>query len=624
MASTCTLDGIQALLKGAGVESDIPLFPLANIEHRPLGVYTSFLADVLVQLTECTPEAAWDAVQLPNGLGDLTVVVPRLRLSDVKPSELTDVTLQLQKTFPKSHVFEHPFQDGINLRFFFKVDTLARFLLTYIIDRGKDYGRDPSPGLNVDGSRKKAIVEYSSPNIGKDFDGNHSRSTMVGTYVSSLYEAMGWDVVRLNFLGDWGKQIGLLATGWARFNSDERFQPDPLAHLSDVFKEIDLLYQAERSDPSFAEGTGIDGEKDAFFRQLEDHDPEATALWQKFRSAFVEKYAKVYQRIGITFADDSGESSFKPETMELIETTLKEKGFYEEEDGAWLINYESLEVPGLRKVIARFRNGTTTYLLRDLAAFYERREKHSFDTMVYVAASKQASHFHQLFKALELLGHADIDSQLKHLSVAQMQLQPASPPTNGLLEDALDQCQGAVQKLLEVDREAMAEFPTDNPEVSNALAVTGLMVQDLSHKHNTPLHVNVEQIATSEGHTGIALQQWHIALRTRTSGAVVSREDLDAADLSSLDQEEYSDVLRILIQFPDVVKNAYKQPSLESSALLTYLFSVTDGLGQVWEDEDDAAGSSSSVDVAKLALLKCVHQVLENGMRILGIVPLEI
>lgn len=528
--------------------------------------------------------------------------------------------------------FEHPFEDGINLRFFFKANTLARLLLAYIVDRGKAYGTDAASGLrdpsNPASGRKKVLVEYSSPNIGKPFDGFHSRSTILGAYISSLFENMGWDVVRTNFIGDWGKQIGLLAAGWQRFKSDEAFQANGMGHLLDVFKQINGLSQVERNDPAFVEGTGLDGEKDEFFRRLEDQEPEAMSLWKEFRGAFTAGYAKLYQRLGISFDDEGGESAFKQETIDNIERVLKEKGLYEESDGAWIFNFEKLEIQGWRNTIARYRNGTTSYLLRDIAAFCERKENYSFDMMLYVVSSQQSTHFHQLFKILEILGHEDVETQLKHISINSLQMKKDSAGESSgiLIEDVLDKCRSAVQTLVEVDRESMAEFSPENAALMDTLAITGLKIQDLSHKHNTSLTVDVEKIATADGHTGIALQQWYYALVQKLSGATITREELHVADLAVFEEEEYADVLRVLIQFPDIVKSTFKQAPFESASLVTYLFRLIESLELIWKSEEGEAGGSSSAarNVAELALFECVRQVLENGMRILGIKTVEL
>ena len=127
----------------------------------------------------------------------------------------------------------------------FRSKTLPRLLLPYVNDRKDSYGKDPSVGLrdpcSPDLGRKRLVVEFSSPNIASEFHGKHLRSTILGAYIANLYENMGWEVVKINYLGDWGKQIGLLGAGWERFGSEEQFQADPMGHMLGVYNQIDQL-----------------------------------------------------------------------------------------------------------------------------------------------------------------------------------------------------------------------------------------------------------------------------------------------------------------------------------------------------------------------------------------------
>jgi arginyl-tRNA synthetase len=367
-------------------------------------------------------------------------------------------------------------------------------------------------------------------------------------YIASLYGSMGWEAVRMNYLGDWGKHIGLLAAGWSRFGSEELFEANPLEHLLDVFVKIRELHQAERQDPSLINGHGIEAEKDEFFRKLEDHDLDAIALWKRFRDASVESYVDIYARLNLAFDQYSGESDFSKEIIDKIESLLKEKGAYHESDGAWIIDFAQLNIKGLPNGIARYRNGTTSYLLRDIAAFLERSKKYSFDKMIYVASSRQESHFNQLFRSLELLGETDLDNRLKYLRFGMLQGLEPSPNSSGLLlSDILNKCQSAAQTLLEVDHKSLPGFPQNNPKIADALGITSLIIQDLSHRHNTQITIDVDKIATIDKHNGIALQQWYVALSVKLRGISITREELDNADLSIFAEEEYADVLRVLI-----------------------------------------------------------------------------
>jgi arginyl-tRNA synthetase len=533
----------------------------------------------------------------------------------------------------------------VNLRFYFSATTLARVLLPYIIDRGPSYGKDLTSGLREpdapDAGRKRIVVEFSSPNLGKEFDGSHLRSTIIGAYIASLYEELGWDVVRMNFFGDWGKHIGLLAVGWSRFGSEEHFQADPLRHLLDVYTQIDKLFKLEQEaakklrdehqDSSVIESEGISGEKDAFFKKMEDGDPDALALWKRFREACIPKYTNLYARLNIKFDDYSGESDVSNETVAEVEAILTEKGVYEESGGAWILDFRKYGSSGLGTGILRYRNGTTSYLLRDISAVLERSRKYSFDKMIYVVSARQVTHFAQISNALELMGHSYLAEKLEHVSFGKVQGLSAKEGSSGLLlGDILDQCQSAISRLLEVDPKNTQEFQGgDRLKVSDALSGIGLMAQDLSIKRGGNFPFDIAKMATTDGWTGLALEESYAKLSTKLNGAVIDRHELESTDYTLFEKKQaYADVLRLLVQFPGIVKSSLKP--LESSTVLTLLYRIVDSLQAVWdeeagdeeaEDESLQAGGSQQV-LARLAFYQSVRQVLENGMRMVGLVPM--
>jgi len=467
-------------------------------------------------------------------------------------------------------------------------------------------------------------------------------------YIASTYGSMGWDVVKINYLGDWGKHIGLLAAGWARFGSEELFEADPIAHLLDVFTKVNGLFKLEQDDikalkaedPNAAaakEMEGVTGEKDAFFKKMEDRDADALALWQRFRDVCIAGYTDLYSRLNITFDEYSGESQVTPDTIAEVESVLKEKGVYHESEGAWVIDLQSCGAKGgLGMAIARFRNGTTSYLLRDVATVLERSRKHSFDKMVYVVSSRQDLHFQQLFASLELMGHADLAGRLQHVSFGKAKgLAPMQDSSGLLLGHILDRCQVAVGAALEAEPDACEEFPKGDAEVSGALAASVLMTQELVHRRSTAVNFETEKLKVTDAHTGLALQQWYTALNRKLEGSVVDPNELGDGGACIAEKDEHVDVLRLLIQFPDIVKTSFR--SLESPIILTYLFRLTDVLGTVWEDGDDGEvvdgesgveekeeGVDKHPDMGRLALFHCVRQVLENGMKMVGLVPLQV
>jgi arginyl-tRNA synthetase len=435
---------------------------------------------------------------------------------------------------------------------------------------------------------------------------------------------MGWDVVRMNFLGDWGKHIGLLAVGWSRFGSDELFEADPLRHLLEVYTKIDELFKpeqdaakklrAEGQDNSGIEGQGIFAEKDAFFKKMEDGDPDALKLWTRFRDVCITNYIDLYARLNITFQEYSGESKVRHDTIAEVESILKEKGLYQESEGAWIIDFRKNGSKGLGTCIARYRNGTTSYLLRDIAAALERSREYSFDKLIYVVSAKQESHFQQLFRALELMDYSDLANRLQHVSFGKVQGLWPKEGNGVLLGDILDQCKTAIQRFLEADEGKI--FHGVGPKLLDTLGATALMSQDLSVKRLSNLKFETTKMAVADKATGLTLQHWFAKLSSKLDGRAVNREELERADYSMLEEEEYADVLRLLAQFPDIVKSSFK--SLESSIILAYLFHLTDLLSAVWNEEEDDLDQNLS----QLAFYEVVRHVIENGMRMVALVPI--
>ena len=153
--------------------------------------------------------------------------------------------------FPPSPLFIPPTSNNIHVQFNFSPETLPTLILPYIFDRGDSYGSNLQFGLKdlSDSSkgRKNVALDFSSPNIAKEFHAGHLRSTIIGAFLANLYATMGWDTVKINYLGDWGKQFGLLAVGWFKYGSEELFEQDPLAHLVDVYVKINKEFKKRRS-----------------------------------------------------------------------------------------------------------------------------------------------------------------------------------------------------------------------------------------------------------------------------------------------------------------------------------------------------------------------------------------
>ncbi|KAL8681116.1 MAG: hypothetical protein Q9186_002768 [Xanthomendoza sp. 1 TL-2023] len=632
VSQTTSAIALEKKLQALGVDFPIPSFKGTDALTNPVDIYRCYLADALTTIVDCDRQVVYEAIQWTNqsSHGDLLLVVPRLRMKGVKPAE---VTKDLSDKLPSSPLFAAPIAAGIQLQLRFSPTTLPQILLPYIFERGSSYGGNPRLGFKdsqLNGTRKRMVIDFSSPNIAKEFHAGHLRSTIIGAYLSNLYQSMGWDVVKLNYLGDWGKQFGLLAVGWKRFGSEELLQQNPLGHLLDVYVKINTIFSHEEKavkearetgqDTAELESRGLYAERNDFFTRMEEREPEALALWKRFRDVSIERYISAYARLNIQFDEYWGESQVQPRSIDRAEAILIEKGILKEDRNALIVNFKDHGAPKLDVAVVRNRQGTSTYLLRDIAGVFEREEKYQPDQLVYVVSSEQDVYFQRLFKIIELMGRPDLSSKLQHVNFGKVLGMSSRLGTVRLLSDILDDSGNAMHDVMKRNETKYAQV--EDPEgVSDTLGITAVMVQDMSGKRINNYPFDMSRMMSFEGDTGPYLQYTHARLCSIMRKAAFTTAQLRSADFSLLKEQHVIDNLRLMAQYPDVTQTAFK--TLEPTTILTYLFKFTHQLSSGYDVVKVVGIQDRAISMARAAYYECARQVLHNGLRLLGITPVE-
>ena len=515
-----------------------------------------------------------------------------------------------------------------------KSESLSCLLLPRIIGQKDSYGSIPLSN----GGNKRLVVELSSPNITSEFQGKHLRSTLVGAFIGRLHELVGWDVTRVNYLGDWGKPIALLYVGWSKYGSEKIYEADPVGHLLEVYHKIEEDFKPEQAASKQArdevakegedkgeaqveiESKGIFAERNEAFKKLEEGDEELVAFWKRVRDVNIDNYTKFYERLGVRFDEYSGESQISPGTMVEVEQMLMEKGISEESGGSQIIHMQNLGAKSGTAII-RDRSGSSTYLLRDLAAVLERSRKYSFDKMIYVVASDNSVHFTQLIKVLEALDMKELASKLHHVKFSEVSKMAATLGRGYKPQGILDACEEAMTTFSEADAEKLETIGSPN-DTKEGLATSALLVQELSTRLTTTHAFDTSTMASFKLGSGPDLQYWLAKLRLLLKG-VESAAELSDEDYEALTEDDPANLLRVLAQYPEVVNATYH--SLESAGVVTYLSSVTDQLAECFaedEDEDAEGEKDTKVTPGFAALYEATAVVLENGMKLLGLAPL--
>ncbi|CAI4053252.1 hypothetical protein SUVZ_15G2480 [Saccharomyces uvarum] len=549
-----------------------------------------------------------NALESTNSMdgGDLILPLPKIKVADpVAAAKRWATELSPHGSLGKVCA-KGPF-----LQFFFDQQYLLQSTVPSILLQKEMYGRKKSC------QQKKVVVEFSSPNIAKPFHAGHLRSTIIGGFISNLYEAMGWSVVRMNYLGDWGRQFGLLAVGFEKYGNEKALEEQPIQHLFEVYVRInkDLAEEEKENDTSQC---GISSRARTFFKKLENGDQTATNIWNRFRSLSIHHYIQTYSRLNINFDIFSGESQVSKESMDEALRILYQNHLVEEKDGALVIDLTKWS-KNLGKAVVQKSDGTTLYLTRDVGAAMERKKNLQFDKMVYVISSQQDLYMSQLFMILQKMNF-DWAKNLNHVNFGMVQGMSTRKGNVVFLDTILDEARDKAFQIMKNNQIKIAQVE-DPHQVADLIGISAIIIQDMRAKRINNYEFNWNRMLSFEGDTGPYLQYTHSRLRSlERSSSNITTDMLVKADFSSLDEPQLVELVRLLAQYPDILKRAFK--TQEPATIITYLFKVCHQVSscykKVW-----VAGKSNDVAIPRLAIYSASRQVLHNAMSLLGLIPVD-
>ena len=480
-------------------------------------------------------------------------------------------------------------------------------------------------GTNEDGKGKNVIVEFSSPNIAKPFHAGHLRSTIIGAFIANLYEANGWNAERWNYMGDWGKQFGLLAVGWELHGEERLLEEDAVKHLYNVYVQINK--EAE-------ENPDIHAQARAYFKSMEDGEEKAVALWKKFRDLSIKKYAETYARLNIHFDVYSGESQVKKENIVKAMDIIRESDFIErEKNGALLVDLTKYK---LEKTIVERADKTPLYITRDIAEAKQRWDKMSlekgagFDKMIYVVASQQDLHLGQFFKVLELMKYdwaQPSEKRLQHINFGMVLGMSTRKGTAVFLDHILEETK---DKMHEVMRKNEAKYAqVENKDLTaDIVGMTAVKIQDMAGKRINNYQFDWNRMLSFEGDTGPYLQYNHVRLCSverrvaETDGLELppSPVDFSTIKLDLITEPKARELVMLLASWPDVVKAALKE--VQPSTVVQYCFKLTHAVSSAWEILI-VRGQEKDLALARLMMYRSARNVLGAALRLLTIPPLQ-
>ena len=548
----------------------------------------SELAKVIDSLDQ---SAIFNLLEQPKSsdLGD--IAFPAFSLAKVERKAPQAIATDIAEKIDPSH-FEKVVATGPYVNFFLNKAKISDQVIKEVIKEGADYGQqNEGQGGNI-------TIDLSSPNIAKPFSVGHLRSTVIGDALSNIFRKMGYNTIKINHLGDWGKQFGLLMVAYKKWGNKEAVEANPIDELLQLYVRINAEIE---NDPA------LDDEGRLWFKKLEDGDPEATELWQWFRDESLVEFNRIYELLGVEFDSLNGEAFYNDKMDEAVKI-LEDKGLLKESKGASIVDLDDVNLP---PAMIKKSDGATLYITRDIATAMYRARTYNFVKNVYVVGQEQSNHFRQLKAVLKKMGF-DWSDDMIHVDFGLVTKNRQKLSTRKgniiLLEPTL---QEAISR-------AKAQIEEKNPNLENkeavahAVGVGAVKFYDLKTDRRNGYDFDLEAMVSFEGETGPYVQYAYARIQSILRKADF-KPSLDAN--YNLNDAESWEIIKLLQDFARVVKRA--ADNFEPSLIAKYAISLAQAFNKYYAhtrilDENPERDS-------RLALSYTTAVVLKEALRMLGV-----
>ena len=460
-------------------------------------------------------------------------------------------------------------------------------------------------GSSKSGNGKNIVIDYSAPNIAKPFHIGHLRSTVIGAALYKIYKYLGYNVIGINHLGDYGTQFGKLIEGYRLWGKEYDIEKDPINELTKIYIRINQLCKEDENVLQACRDN---------FKKLEDGDEYCTNIWKKFRELSLKEFQRVYDLLHCEFDSWNGEAFYSDKMQEVMEI-LEKQGKITESQGAKIVDLEDEGIS--TPCIIEKSNGSTTYATRDLAAILYRARTYDFDKALYVTSYEQILHFKQIFTVAKFLG---LDEKyikgLEHVSFGMVLLPTGKMSTR----------EGNVIKLEELLQEAIERAKTiieqKNPELENKdevarkVGVGAVIFNDLANNRVKDEIFEWNQVLNFQGETGPYIQYTYV--RTQS---VIGKSGIKDLNEKEVNPECLTDiysqvVIKLIYQFNDILEQVIEKN--EPSILSRYLINLSKAFSSFY-NEDKIMVDDDKLKNSRLYLTYSVGKVLKIGAELLGI-----
>lgn len=552
---------------------------------------TLIASEIAKVVPELEQEKIYSLIETPKNseMGDLAF--PAFSLAKLLRKAPQMIASEIAEKID-ANSFEKVVALGPYINFFLDKSSISKDVLHSVIKEKSDYGQQHI------GDGKNITLDMSSPNIAKPFSVGHLRSTVIADSIGHIYSKLGYNSIRINHLGDWGKQFGMLIVAYKLWGDQDAIEANPIDELLKLYVRINA--EAE-------ENPELDEQARQWFKKLEDGDKEAWDLWQWFRDESLIEFNRIYDKLDVSFDHYHGEAFYNDKMDEGIQI-LEEKNLLKESKGAQIVDLKKYDLP---PALIKKSDGATLYITRDMATAMYRQRTFNFVKNIYVVGQEQSHHFKQLKAVLKEMGF-DWSDDMVHVSfglVTKNKKKLSTRKGNIIrLEPTLDE---AVSR-------ALSQIEAKNPdlenkeEVAHAVGVGAVKFYDLKTDRDNGYDFDLEAMVSFEGETGPYVQYTYARIQSILRKAEFTPNEEPNYTLNDTESWE---IIKLLQNFATCIERAADK--YDPSIVAKYAIQLAQAFNKYYAhtrilDENPERDS-------RLALCFATATVLKEALRLLGV-----
>ena len=551
------------------------------------------IIDLLVKASSLDEETVENILEIPPKADMGDYAFPCFQLAKTLRKAPPVIASEIAEKIDDTDIIEKLEVKGAYLNFFIKKELFVQSMIEAADKEGF--------GSSTEGNGKTICIDYSSPNVAKNFHVGHLRTTIIGNSLYKIFSKLGYRVERINHLGDWGTQFGKLIVAYKKWGSKEAVEEKGVEELMRLYVKF---HDEAANDDS------LNDQAREWFSQMEHGNEEALSIWQWFVDISLKEYKGTYDLLGMEFDHYLGESFYRDKTADVVKR-LEDAGLLEESEGAKIVN---LDEYNMSPCLIMKKYGSSIYATRYLAAIFYRKANWNFDKCLYVTGQEQKLHFAQVFKVVELLGNEWAKDSLVHIPYGLVSLEGAKLSTrSGNIIYAEDILLQAIQKVKETINEKNPDAENKD-EIARIVGVGAIIFHDLYNQRIKDVSFKWDKVLNFDGETGPYVQYTYV--RCASILRNVSYDENAVIDYSQLLDEEAISLLKEINRFPQVVKDAAEK--YEPCVIARFAMDVAQSFSRFYNAcrvnvEDD------SLRNARVKLVSMTRRTLKDALALLGV-----